>query len=55
MEKKDLLLEIEKIIESEKYDIDELLQTVPEYLLDDLKDVFKSNLKEKNTKESLSK
>lgn len=53
MEKKELVSELEKLIKSEEYDIDQLLETIPEYLLDDLKDILKKDLKENNEKEVL--
>ena len=55
MEKQELIVELEKLIKSEEYDIDQLLETIPEYLLDDLKDILKKGLKENNEKDVLLK
>ena len=55
MERKELILELEKLIKSDQYDIDQLLENIPEYLLDDLKNTLKNDLKETNEKEVLIK
>ena len=55
MEKQELIVELEKLIKSEEYDIDQLLETIPEYLLDDLKDILKKGIKENNEKDVLLK
>ena len=50
MNKKELLIDIEKKLISNDYTIEQLIEILPEELLDDLKEIIKENIYKENKK-----
>ena len=55
MNKKEILIDIENKLKSNDYNIEQLLEILPEELLDDLKEIIKENIYKKNKKLTLEK
>ena len=55
MNKKEILIDIENKLKSNDYNIEQLLEILPEELLDDLKEIIKENIYKENKKLNLEK
>ncbi len=55
MNKKEILIDIENKLKSNDYNIEQLLEILPEELLDDLKEIIKENIYKENKKLTLEK
>lgn len=55
MNKKEILINIENKLKSNDYNIEQLLEILPEELLDDLKEIIKENIYKENKKLTLEK